>query len=280
MNIRGSAWTRPANGAPASAVLMRPVAGVLGAAWFGALSFRGSEHALPHHPEGQILIVSGSARRAFLIRLTCCAPVSHIACGDALFPFFQFLGAESPTISWRCEMRCLITGVVGLVLMSLLPCQTLAESLSDHFDDGVIDSNMWVTHGYELGVGGIGSGSWQHSISEGTAMEPGLQERVWGPTSANSYGAEAWVLSKKDLNDGQNWLINFTWGTTVGYTPHCDTFPACQSSQQAILPTPITGLGLHNIAAPTFASYGNTQPTRAPRPTISRIHPSPRKRGR
>lgn len=121
-------------------------------------------------------------------------------------------------------MRGLTMGVVGLVLMSLLPCQTSADSLSDHFNDGIIESNMWATHGYKAGYNGVGAGSWEYSITEGGTSQPGLQARVWGPTSADTYGAEAWVISKKNFNDGQTWLINFTWDTTVGYTPHGDGF--------------------------------------------------------
>lgn len=36
--------------------------------------------------------------------------------------------------------------------------------------------------------------------------------RVYGPQMANTYGAEAWLRTIHDFNDGNDYTINFTWG--------------------------------------------------------------------
>jgi hypothetical protein len=100
-----------------------------------------------------------------------------------------------------------------------VPGETPSAFLDD-FEDGVIDTSLWVTHGYKGGVGGVGAGGWQYSFNECTAEDGYIQARVWGPPSGNTYGAEAWIRTTKNFNDGQSWLVNFTWETTVGYLPN------------------------------------------------------------
>jgi hypothetical protein len=115
-------------------------------------------------------------------------------------------------------MRGLIAGGVGLVVVLVIGAvntgQVSAAAISDNFDDGVIDSSKWVTHGYQ-----INGGSWQYSFTEGTAPNGGLQARVWGPPSGMTYGAEAWVRTASSFNTQEPWLVNFSWGTTIGGTP-------------------------------------------------------------
>ena len=39
--------------------------------------------------------------------------------------------------------------------------------------------------------------------------------RVWGPTSGLTYGAEAWIRTIYNYNDGAKHQINFTWEAAV-----------------------------------------------------------------
>lgn len=82
-------------------------------------------------------------------------------------------------------------------------------------------SSSWVTHGYKWGWDGIGSGSWQYTISDNNSS---IEGRVWGPTSGNTYGAEAWWRTGRNFNDGSFWQVTFTLDATIGYTAHYDPF--------------------------------------------------------
>ena len=119
-------------------------------------------------------------------------------------------------------MRTVLGGVLCLLLVPAVAMA--AERFEDRFEDGQIDGSLWYTHGYKEGVGGIGAGSWQYTFTEPAGQNGYLQARVWGPTSGNTYGAHAWVRTRADFNDGGSWLINFTWTTSVLYTPHVDQF--------------------------------------------------------
>ena len=92
---------------------------------------------------------------------------------------------------------------------------TSANTLSDEFEDGIIDTNLWVTGGAKRGWNlsdPSDTGSWNYSHEEITDPIDGyLNMRVWGPASGNTYGAEAWVRTSTDFNDGANHIINFTW---------------------------------------------------------------------
>ena len=92
---------------------------------------------------------------------------------------------------------------------------TSANTLSDEFEDGIIDTNLWVTGGAKRGwnlSNPSDTGSWYYSHEEITDPIDGyLNMRVWGPTSGNTYGAEAWVRTSTNFNDGANHIINFTW---------------------------------------------------------------------
>lgn len=92
---------------------------------------------------------------------------------------------------------------------------TPSEEPSDDFEDGVIDSSLWAIGGAKRGwdlSNPSDTGSWNYSHEEITDPIDGyLNMRVWGPTSGNTYGAEAWVRTNTDFNDGINHIINFTW---------------------------------------------------------------------
>lgn len=120
-------------------------------------------------------------------------------------------------------MKALLKSL-GLVVLMVGVCAGTAWGWSDDFENGSIDSSRWVTHGHKFGAYGVDTGDWQYSVSEVASTDGYLQARVWGPTSGITYGAEAWVRTVQDFNDGTPWLINFTWETTVGYAPHYDGF--------------------------------------------------------
>ncbi len=92
------------------------------------------------------------------------------------------------------------------------------ETLADDFEDDSINGELWVVGGQKRGPG-IG---WDNSVSQWeishveTAYHEGdpdgfLQMRVYGPTSGNTYGADAWIRTAYDFNDGKSHLINFVW---------------------------------------------------------------------
>lgn len=70
---------------------------------------------------------------------------------------------------------------------------------------------------------GVGGGSWQFSQEEVVGTDGYAKLRVWGPTSGNSHGAEAWVRTQYDYNDGLNHIINFRWGADVNAS-HIDMY--------------------------------------------------------
>ncbi len=97
---------------------------------------------------------------------------------------------------------CGIICVLGLLVVS--PGRTHG-AIQDDFEDGSI-SSLWVT-------GGRQSGAWTYSVAEypNGAGDGYLQARVSGPQSANTYGAEAWLRTSYNFNDGKDWLLDFKW---------------------------------------------------------------------
>jgi len=124
-----------------------------------------------------------------------------------------------------------------LVLASIAVCQLCGcssscgpcdepETLADDFNDGVIDSDLWVTGGAARGYLEVPPdvGSWHYTWGETVATDGYLWLRVAGPTSGNTYGAEAWVRTRYDFNDGRDHIINFTWSAEVVITGHFDLY--------------------------------------------------------
>jgi len=100
-----------------------------------------------------------------------------------------------------------------------------AAVIQDNFEDGVINTGLWVSAGRHGGVGNVlNIGPWQSSFNEVAATDGYLEARVWGPPTANTYFAVADVRTTHNFNDGNTWVINFRWETTVKYVPHCDVF--------------------------------------------------------
>jgi len=131
----------------------------------------------------------------------------------------------------------LITFICGLLLLG---SNISVADFSDDFEDGIKDTQLWVWGAEKWGwqVHPPGDGNWDYSHEEIMATDGYLQTRVWGPMSGNTYGADAWVRTKHDYNDGQSYTINFTWEADVvdyhvnhyliqitdGYIPDQDDF--------------------------------------------------------
>ena len=116
--------------------------------------------------------------------------------------------------------------VLGLAVASCqnrVPGSRAAVISSDAFEDGAIDGSLWVVGGGARGTwrdSPIGSGHWQYSNEEVVADDGYLQARVWGPASGNTYGAEAWVRTSTNFNDGKNHVIDFAWEPVFADSHH------------------------------------------------------------
>lgn len=100
----------------------------------------------------------------------------------------------------------------------MLGANVSVADFTDNFEDGVIDTSLWVIGGAKRGPyqsSPTGVGNWTYSHNEIVDSDGYLKMRVEGPTSGISYGAEAWVRTKHDYNDGQSYLLNFTWEAEV-----------------------------------------------------------------
>jgi|GEM_PF-3560102 len=102
-----------------------------------------------------------------------------------------------------------VEGIQGIIELD-------GDPLCDDFEDGVIDAGRWTWGGLNRSYAGAPSGSWQWSHEEvGEVADGHLRMRVWGPTSGGTYGAEAWVRTLYDFNDGMNHVVDFTWEAAV-----------------------------------------------------------------
>jgi len=103
-----------------------------------------------------------------------------------------------------------VSKIACCALFLLSSGDLLFADFQDDFEDGVIDSNLWVVGGSRGGVGGPGSGSGQwYNVEENGYVEAG----VTTPMSGNTYGATAWTRTVYNFNDGRDWVINFRWET-------------------------------------------------------------------
>jgi hypothetical protein len=112
----------------------------------------------------------------------------------------------------------LFTGTV--LLLALAGQAQSPPSFNDDFENGVLDSGLWVWDGAQRGFGSGANGPWYWSHTESSGR---LELRVWGPATADTYGSEAWIRTQFNYNNGQNHLINFTWGASVNAS-HIDAF--------------------------------------------------------
>lgn len=115
------------------------------------------------------------------------------------------------------------SSVVSMVAVVLIPFlwqyEAEAQTLSDDFEDGVINYGLWDVGGGARGwqtTDRVGTGPWSWSVTEVGTGDGYLGARVWGPSTANTYGAEAWIQTHYNFNDGKFHLIDFTWAATVG----------------------------------------------------------------
>jgi len=102
-----------------------------------------------------------------------------------------------------------------LILTVVMAISTMAYGLSDDFEDGVIDTSLWVIGGAKRSYLQMPAGSWDCSHEEIMDTDGYLRTRVWGPTSGVTYGHDAWIRTKHDFNDGKSYLVNFTWEAEV-----------------------------------------------------------------
>ena len=107
-------------------------------------------------------------------------------------------------------------GMVLLLAITACVVPSVWAAPVDSFNDGVIDSSQWVTGGAKRGWQNANTGdtgSWTYSVNE--TLIPGgdgyANMHVSGPGSSGTYGAEAWIMSTYDFNDGLGHLVNFTW---------------------------------------------------------------------
>jgi len=121
--------------------------------------------------------------------------------------------------------RIILLVVCGLT--AAMPVAALGD-FSDIFDDGIIDASLWIVGGGGRGwqaTAPLGDGNWSYSHQEVMSpMDGYLSARVWGPTSANTYGAEAWIRTTYNFNNGLSHLINFKWGADVAIEGHFDHY--------------------------------------------------------
>ena len=93
-------------------------------------------------------------------------------------------------------------------VMAVVNVASATTVFSDDFEDGVINSTLWVTGGVRNSYLSQPAGDWQASLTETGGS---LQTKVWGPASGGTYGHDAWVRTTYNFNDGQEYKINFTW---------------------------------------------------------------------
>lgn len=118
---------------------------------------------------------------------------------------------------------------IVVVLVLVTPAGVFAEPavsvFSDEFEDNSIDPNHWVYGGERRGYAGAPAGSWTWShdetVYDGTVNNVGdpdgfLQMSVIGPYTGNTYGAEVWLRTSHDYNDGGWHTANFRWKAVVG----------------------------------------------------------------
>jgi hypothetical protein len=106
------------------------------------------------------------------------------------------------------------TTTISVTLLLLIPAGMASGSDGpvDDFENGVIAASQWVWDGLNRATSGGQGGNWQWSHVESNGY---LEMRVWGPTSANTFGGEAWIRTLYDYNDDQHHVINFMWEAEV-----------------------------------------------------------------
>jgi hypothetical protein len=135
---------------------------------------------------------------------------------------------------WEAAMKRAFfeqAAVIAMVVFVAAGCTDVADTVvsdSKSSHRSVLDRGLWVTGG---GIRGwredapLGDGNWNFSHDQIMDTTDGyLRIRVWGPRSANTYGAEAWVRTVQDFNDGRSHTINFTWEARPTIAGHFDYY--------------------------------------------------------
>jgi hypothetical protein len=90
------------------------------------------------------------------------------------------------------------------------------EVYSDNFEDGVINTGLWVVGGGKGGVAGAGIGPGQWFNEEIIACDGYLQARATTTSLFGlTYGSQAWIRTAYNFNDGNDWVINFKWEAEI-----------------------------------------------------------------
>jgi hypothetical protein len=79
----------------------------------------------------------------------------------------------------------------------------------------VINTALWDVGGTKGGVGGPGTGGGQWYNQEIAGPDGYLQARATTPQSGNTYGSDAWTMTQYNFNDGQDWVVTFTWEADI-----------------------------------------------------------------
>lgn len=92
---------------------------------------------------------------------------------------------------------------------------TKLEAVRDDFEDGVIDTSLWIVGGSKGGWNGAGAGNGRWFNDEISSKDGYLQARATTPATGNTYGSQAWTTTVHNFNDGRSWLINFKWEADI-----------------------------------------------------------------
>jgi len=115
--------------------------------------------------------------------------------------------------------------IVVLTVLIMVSDAMAAIGFTDDFENGSIDTNRWVVGGRRTSYTSSDQGSWQWQHDEIIDSSDGyLRTRVWGPTSAGSYGAAGWIRTVDNFNDGMNYTLNFTWNADVSDDYHTNVY--------------------------------------------------------
>lgn len=128
-------------------------------------------------------------------------------------------GRQTPYWNWNGGSKVVYIAIAGTSeqgVAVLIAEQADSQQACDDFEDGVIDAALWEWGGLNRTTSGGQGGPWEWSHEEVIDPDDGyLSMHVSGPGSGLTFGAEAWVRTLYDYNDGANHVIDFTWEADV-----------------------------------------------------------------
>jgi hypothetical protein len=107
-------------------------------------------------------------------------------------------------------MNKTLVKIIAATALGLSTGEIKAEQLPLFEPNHTDFTHYWTHGGQKIGWNGGAQSAWSFShnpIDSGN----GVEMRIVGPQSGGSYGAEAWVKTTMNFNDGNDWLINFSW---------------------------------------------------------------------